>query len=69
MTAVVAAGWPRSAAPPRPASMPLFPTLWPSMMRGPASAAGLPFPLADPGRREFTFARYGIYAVARALGL
>src|SRR6266480_3572075 len=71
MTAVaqVAAGWPRSSAPERPASMPLFPTLWPSMMRGAASADGLPFPLTDPGRREFTFARYGIYAVARALGL
>ena len=71
MTAVaeVAAGWPRSVAPARPASMPLFPTLWPSMMRGAASAAGLPFPLTDPGRREFSFARYGIYAIARALGL
>src|SRR5207248_1193553 len=71
MTAVAegAAEWPRSVAPARPASMPLFPTLWPSMMRGAASAAGLPFPLTDPGRREFSFARYGIYAIARALGL
>ena len=67
--AQVAADQQRGVAPAQPAWMPLFPTLWPSMMRSAARAAGLPFPLTDPGRREFTFARYGIYAIARALGL
>ena len=49
--------------------IPLFPTLWPSMLRPAVSAEAPPFPLADPGRREFTFARYGIFAIARALRL
>lgn len=49
--------------------IPLFPTLWPSMLRRPGNAAALPFPLADPNRREFSFARYGIFAIARALEL
>jgi dTDP-4-amino-4,6-dideoxygalactose transaminase len=60
---------PRADAPRATPWIPLFPTLWPSMMRPAVGAAALPFPLADPGRREFTFARYGIFAVARALRL
>jgi perosamine synthetase len=48
--------------------MPLFPTLWPSMMR-PAAAIALPFPLSHPGRRDFVFARYAIFAIARSLAL
>jgi len=49
--------------------IPLFPTLWPSMLRPAVGAAAPPFPLADPDRRELTFARYGIFAIARALRL
>ncbi|MEA2633966.1 MAG: perosamine synthetase [Chloroflexota bacterium] len=48
--------------------MPLFPTLWPSMIR-PAAGVALPFPLSHPGRRDFVFARYAIFAIARSLGL
>ena len=56
-------------APARTPWIPLFPTLWPSMLRPAVGAAALPFPLADGSRREFTFARYGIFAIAQALGL
>ena len=48
--------------------IPLFPTLWPSMLR-PATNRVLPFPLNDRNRRDFMSARYGIYALARALDL
>src|SRR3989442_13846464 len=39
------------------------------MMRPAVGAAARPFPLADGSRRELTFARYGIFAIAQALGL
>ena len=55
--------WPE----PKP-SIPLHPTLWPSMVR-PSANSGLPFPLADPNFRSFSFARYGILRVAEALRL
>ena len=71
MTAVAQrAARPLDKLAPAPAPwIPLFPTLWPSMLRPAVGAGALPFPLADGSRREFTFARYGIFAVARALGL
>jgi perosamine synthetase len=48
--------------------IPLFPTLWPSMVR-PVAELALPFPFDHPHRRDFMFARYGIFALAQALGL
>jgi len=69
MTALARTAEPAAATPARSrAWIPLFPTLWPSMIR-PGTAAPMPFPFTDPGRRAFTFARYGIFAIAQALGL
>lgn len=49
-------------------AIPLWPTLWPSMLR-PAATRALPFPFNDPTRRDFSLARYGLFQVARRLGL
>src|SRR2546423_3886057 len=58
----------RPLKPARPPWIPLFPTLWPSMVR-PRVVGQLPFPLNHATRRDFMFARYGILAIAQALAL
>lgn len=47
---------------------PLFPTLWPSMLRGRRTTVW-PFPIRHPKARFVYLARYGIYEAAQALGL
>ena len=48
--------------------IPLFPTLWPHMLRGRAGTAW-PFPIEWPHARELYLARYGIYEAVKTLGL
>jgi selenocysteine lyase/cysteine desulfurase len=48
--------------------IPLFPTLWPHMLRRRVRSAW-PFPIQQPQARPVYLARYGIYEAVRQLGL
>jgi len=48
---------------------PAFPTLWPHMLLPRTQRVEWPYPFTDPSVRYFYFARNGVYALPRLLGL
>jgi dTDP-4-amino-4,6-dideoxygalactose transaminase len=49
--------------------LPALPTLWPSLLAPRLRATAAPFPFSAPDVRRYYFARNGVFAAARLLGL